>query len=124
MTIAFWCVLIAGLMPLLYAGVAKVGDRTFNNRKPRDWYESVTGYRRRAWWAQQNSLEAFPLFAAAVIVAHLAGAERSLVDALAVAFIAFRAAYGICYLADVHLARSLVWLGGLACCIWLFFAGA
>lgn len=122
MTIAFWCILIAGVMPIAYAGIAKAGDKSFNNRRPRDWYETVTGYRKRAWWAQQNSLEAFPLFAAAVLVAHLAEAGQPLVDALAVAFIAFRLAYGICYLADVHLARSLMWLGGFICCMWLFVA--
>lgn len=122
MTIAQWCVLVAGLMPLAYAGIAKAGDKTFNNRRPRDWYESVTGYRRRAWWAQQNSLEVFPLFAAAVIIAHMAGAAQVTVDALAIAFIAFRIAYGVCYLADLHLARSLMWTGGLVCCIWLFVA--
>ncbi len=124
MTIALWCVLFAGLMPLVFAGVAKAGDRTFNNRRPRDWYESVTGYRKRAWWAQQNSHEAFAFFAAAVLVAHVAGAAQPLVDALAVAFIAFRIAYGICYLADIHLARSLMWLGGMICSVWLFIAGA
>lgn len=124
MTIAFWCVLIAGLMPIVYAGIAKAGDKSFNNRRPRDWYESIAGYRRRAWWAQQNSLEAFPLFAAAVIIAQLTDGTQSLVDALAIAFIAFRVAYGVCYLADVHLFRSLMWLGGLLCCIGLFIAAA
>jgi len=124
MTIALWCVLIAGLMPLVFAGIAKAGDKSFNNRRPRDWYRSVFGYRKRAWWAQQNTHESFPLFVAAVLVAHYAGAAQGTIDALAIAFIAFRVAYGICYLADIHLARSLVWLGGLGCCIWMFVAAA
>jgi uncharacterized MAPEG superfamily protein len=124
MTIAFWCVLVAGLMPIVFAGVAKAGDKSFNNRRPRDWYQSVTGYRKRAWWAQQNAHEAFPLFAAAVLIAHLGNAAEPTVDALAVGFIAFRVAYGICYLADIHLARTLMWLGGLVCCISLFVAAA
>lgn len=124
MTIAFWCVLAAGVMPLVYAGIAKAGDRSFDNRRPRDWYETVTGYRRRAWWAQQNSIEAFPLFASAVIIAGLAGAAQPTIDALAIAFIAFRIAYGVCYLADVHLFRSLMWLGGFGCTIALFVIAA
>jgi uncharacterized MAPEG superfamily protein len=123
MTIALWCVLVAGVMPIVYAGIAKAGDKSFNNRRPREWYETVSGYRKRAWWAQQNSLEAFPLFAAAVLTAHIAGASQATADALAVAFIAFRFAYGVCYLADIHLARSLVWLGGFGCCVALFFVG-
>jgi len=124
MTIAFWCVLAAGVMPLVYAGIAKAGDKNFNNRRPRDWYETVTGYRRRAWWAQQNSIEAFPLFASAVIIADLAGAAQPTLDALAIAFIAFRIAYGVCYLADVHIFRSLMWLGGFGCTVALFVIAA
>jgi uncharacterized MAPEG superfamily protein len=124
MTIAFWCVLAAGVMPLVYAGIAKAGDKSFNNRRPRDWYETVTGYRRRAWWAQQNSIEAFPLFASAVIIADLAGAAQPTIDALAIAFIAFRIAYGVCYLADVHIFRSLMWLGGFGCTVALFVIAA
>jgi uncharacterized MAPEG superfamily protein len=124
MTIAFWCVLAAGVMPLVYAGIAKAGDKSFNNRRPRDWYETVTGYRRRAWWAQQNSIEAFPLFASAVIIADLAGAAQPTIDALAIAFIAFRIAYGVCYLADAHIFRSLMWLGGFGCTVALFVIAA
>jgi uncharacterized MAPEG superfamily protein len=124
MTIAFWCVLIFALFPIVLAGIAKAGDQSFNNRRPRDWYETVTGYRKRAWWAQQNSFESFPLFAAAVIIAHLAGAAQVTIDTIAVLFIAARIVYSGCYLADVHLARSLAWLVGLGACIALFIAAA
>ena len=34
MTIAYWCVLIAGLLPYVAAGIAK-WDRTYDNRDPR-----------------------------------------------------------------------------------------
>ena len=124
MTIAFWCVLIAALFPVVLAGIAKAGDRSFNNRRPREWYETVGGYRKRAWWAQQNSYEAFPLFAAAVIIAHVADAPQNGVDFLAILFIAARVAYAACYLADIHLARSLAWLLGLGACIGLFVIAA
>lgn len=124
MTIAFWCVLIAALFPFILAGISKAGDKTFNNKRPRDWYESVTGYRKRAWWAQQNSFEALPFFAAAVIIAHVAGANQATVDFIAIGFIAARVAYASCYLADLHLARSLAWLLGIGCCIALFVVAA
>jgi uncharacterized MAPEG superfamily protein len=124
MTIAFWCVLIAALMPFILAGISKAGDKTFNNKRPRDWYESVTGYRKRAWWAQQNSFEALPFFAAAVIIAHVAGANQATVDFIAIGFIAARVAYATCYLADLHLVRSLAWLVGIGCCIALFIVAA
>ncbi len=124
MTIAFWCVLIAALMPIALAGISKAGDRSFNNRRPRDWYQTVSGYRQRAWWAQQNSLEAFPVFAAAVIIAHVVGADSGRIDLLALIFIGARILYAACYLADRHLLRSIAWMVGLGCCIALFVVAA
>lgn len=124
MTIAFWCILAAGLMPIILAGIAKIGDRRFDNAEPRRWYEQITGYRQRAWWAQQNSFEILPLFAAAVLVAHVAGAEPAIIDRLAIIFIVSRIAFAGCYLANWATTRSLAWLAGLACCIGLFIAAA
>lgn len=124
MTIAYWCVLIAAVIPYLMVGVAKIGVREFDNRRPRDFHDKARGFRKRAIWAQYNSFEIFPLFAAAVIIADLAGAEQAIANALAVTFIASRIAYTISYLADLHLLRSLVWTAGFLCCIGLFIAAA
>ena len=41
------------------------------SRYPRRWLEQQQGFRARANAAQANGFEAFPFFAAAVIVAHL-----------------------------------------------------
>jgi uncharacterized MAPEG superfamily protein len=71
-----------------------------------------------------NAFEAFPLFAAAVIVAHLTQAEQSLIDRLAVAFVLCRAGYTLAYIYDRPTLRSLFWTGGLACVIGLFATGA
>ena len=124
MTIAFWCVLIAGLLP--YAGtlVAKVGGERFNNRDPRAWLERQTGVRRRADNAQKNGFEAFPLFAAAVVVAHLTHAPQQRVDILAIIFIAARIGYFVCYLGNWQAARSLIWLVGFIACVTIFLLGA
>jgi uncharacterized MAPEG superfamily protein len=121
MTAAYLCVLIAGLMPFLFTGIAKAGARGFDNRRTRDFQAGLTGWRQRAHWAHQNSFEAFPLFAAAVIIAHQTGGEQTQVDALAIAFILLRLAYGGLYIADQATLRSLVWFGALICCIALFF---
>jgi len=122
MTIAFWCVLIAGFMPVALALISKAGDRKFDNRNPRIWYETLTGYRQRAAWAQANSFEIFPIFAAAVIIAHIAGAPQERMDLYAMVFIASRVAFAGFYLADRHLARSLAWTLGVLCIIGLFVA--
>lgn len=124
MTVALWCVLIAGLMPYLATTVAKAGGERYDNRDPRQWLEAQQGWRRRADNAQKNAFEAFPLFAAAVIVAHLLQAPQERVDALAVIFVAARLAYFAAYLADWHWARSVVWLIAWLCPILIFVAGA
>jgi Predicted membrane protein len=121
-THALWCVLIAGLLPYLGAVSAKLGGRfsPAANHRTRDWLESLQGWPRRAHWFQLNSFEAFPFFAAAVIVAQMLHAPQTRVDALAEAFIAFRLAFYVCFLADWAVLRSLAWTGGMVCTVWLF----
>lgn len=125
MTLAYWCVLIAACLPLVFTGIAKATGPGYDNRRPRDFTEAdVAGFRKRAYWAHLNSFEAFPPFAAAVIIASVVGAERGAVDALALAFIAARLAYGAFYIADWATARSLAWTTGFGCVIGLFILAA
>jgi uncharacterized MAPEG superfamily protein len=78
----------------------------------------------RANHAQLNAFEAFPFFAAAVIVAQMLAAPQDRVDALAVIFIAARIGHLVSYVADWHWARSIAWLVGWLACILLFVSGA
>ncbi len=123
MTNAYWCVLIAGLLPYLATVTAKGGAR-FDNRNPRAWLAQQTGYRARANAAQLNGFEAFPLFAAAVIVAHLTDAPQARVDALAMVFVAARVAHLAFYLADLAALRSLAWFVGIGSAVAIFVAGS
>ncbi|MBS3785630.1 MAG: MAPEG family protein [Gammaproteobacteria bacterium] len=119
MTIAYWCVLVAIFIPLLFAGLAKSrGD--FDNARPRRWLEQTEGWRQRAHWAQLNSYEAFAPFAAGVIIAHLAEAPQAIVNVLAVAFVLLRLGFGAAYLADRPTVRTLFWTGAFACVVGLF----
>ncbi len=80
MTAAYWCVLIAAYMPVIWT-IAKLTASEFGdaeNRAPRRYLEELSGWRRHAHWAQLNALEAFPPFAAAVIIAHLRGFTNSI----------------------------------------------
>lgn len=124
MILAYWCVLIAALLPLLFTGIAKASGPGFDNSAPREFQARLTGFRARAHWAHLNSLEAFPPFAAAVLIAVQAGAASARVDLYAMAFIAFRLGYGACYLANLATLRSLMWAGGMGCVIALFLAAA
>ncbi len=126
MTSAYWCVLIAAYLPLVWTGIAKFsgGGGRFDNSKPREYLENTQGVQKRAHWAQLNGFEAFPPFAAAVIIAHLTHATQARVDLLAGAFIAFRVLYGLLYLADLATLRSFAWFGAVACVVALFVSGA
>ena len=123
MTVAYWCVLIAAVIPLIAIGIAKAGGERYNNRHPRVWLDKQQGYRARAAAAQSNSFEAFPFFAAAVIIAHLTNAPQGRLDLLAIVFVVARIVYVVCYLADWHWARSFVWTIGFVACVAIFLSG-
>ena len=117
MTVALWCILIAILLPYVCTWIAKLsgGFRLKDNHDPRGFLDNLEGVGKRANAAQLNSFEVIPAFAAAVIVAHLAGnAELVTINVLAVLFITSRLLYIICYLADWATLRSLVWFVGMA----------
>jgi uncharacterized MAPEG superfamily protein len=124
MTIAYWCVLFAALLPIVWSGVAKGGGSGFDNARPRVYLAAVQGWRQRANWAQQNSWEAFGPFAAGVIVAHQVGVPQGTIDALALAFMGARILHGAFYVTDRATLRSLVYIVGLLCTVGLFIAGA
>ena len=123
MTFAYWCVLVAALLPYATVAIGKY-DRRYDNRSPRDWEAGLEGRKRRAVFAHHNHFEAFPAFAAAVIIAHVAGSPQGQVDVAAGVFIVARLAYTAAYLADRHVLRSLAWCAGLACVIALFAIAA
>lgn len=126
MTIALWCILIAIFLPYLWTLSAKslgrfnVGD----NHQPREFLQRLSGPAKRAHWAQLNSFEALPAFAAAVLVAQYAHAAQAGVNLLAMIWVAMRVLYGIFYVADLALLRSATWFCGIACVIGLFVLAA
>lgn len=91
----------------------------YDNHYPRDQQAALTGLGKRALAAHQNSIEAFPLFAAGVSLALWAQADMTTVQNLCVVFICSRIAYLICYWMDIHVVRSTVWGVGFACSLWL-----
>lgn len=123
MSLALWCVMIAGWLPYAAVAVAKIKP-SYDNADPRGWLEKQTGFRQRAVAAQHNSFEAFPFFAAAVLIAHVQHAAQAQVDLLAVAFIAARVLYLAMYLANLPTLRSLTWFLGFGCVFALFAISA
>ena len=120
-TPALWCVLAAGLLPILAVYPAKF-DRRMDNRDPRVRHAEQTGLRRRAYAAHLNGFESFPLFAVAVLVAQLTGADQGLVDRLAVGFVVLRILFTAAYYANLSLVRSALFALSLAVTIAIFTA--
>ena len=129
-TIAYWCVLLAALLPIVCAGIAKSGLMTtppkqggYDNNNPRVWLAQQKDWRARANAAQANTFEALPFFFAAVIIAHTLQAGQTRLDILALLFVFLRVGYVMMYLADLAKARSVVWVLGLMVNIAILFSG-
>lgn len=124
MTTALWMILIAALLPYVTVALVKFSSGDYDNADPRGWARTIGGWRARAYAAHQNHFEAFPPFAAAVIVATLAHGSPPLVDRLAIAFVLLRIAYTACYIRGNAKLRSVAWALGFVCIVALFIAGA
>lgn len=111
MTFAFWCILAAGLLPILAIVPVKI-RRDYDNADPRRYYATLEGLPKRAIAAHQNALEAFPFFAAGVIVAHLGAAPALGTNVLAGAFVLLRLGHIAAYWGDRPNIRSLLWAAG------------
>ena len=129
-TLAYWCVLVAALLPWICGLLAKrtgVGKRRseggYDNHNPRAWLAAQQGESARANAAQSNSFEALPFFIGAVVIAHQLGAPQGRLDMLAVAFVLLRLVYIALYVGDRATARSLVWGLAVAVNIAILFAG-
>ena len=129
-TVAYWCVLIAALLPICCAWLAKSGsfgkprkDGGFDNRNPRAWMAQQTDWRARANAAQSNSFESLPFFIGAVIIAHMLGAGQTLLDILAFLYVMLRIFYILMYVSDLPTARSALWASAFLVNIAILFVG-
>ncbi len=129
-TVAYWCVLIAAVLPFICAWMAKskgFGKRRsqggFDNHDPRAWLARQTGWQARANAAQANSFEALPFFIGAVIIGHQLGAHQALLDILAVLFVTLRGIYIAMYVAGIPAVRSAIWALALLVNVGILFSG-
>lgn len=121
----FWCIVAAwAVVYLTKAPIAVAMHRAggYDNHHPRAQQAKLTGWGARALAAHLNGFETFAPFAAAVLVAHVAGAPTSLVTGLALLFVVARVAYVACYIADLSSLRSAVWGVGFLATLGLFLA--
>jgi uncharacterized MAPEG superfamily protein len=117
MTLAFWCVLVAALLPYVPANLAARG---LDPKLPRKGVANLDGLPARAYFAHLNAFEAFPPFAAAVIISHIVEGASTTVNWLAVLFIVARLAHMGFYLSDRQPLRSASFFVGLFIVIAIF----
>jgi uncharacterized MAPEG superfamily protein len=129
-TFAYWCLLLAALLPIVCAGLAKYPgfgkprrEGGFDNHHPRDWLARLTGWQARANAAQNNTFEALPFFFAAVIIAHQLQAHQARLDVLCFVWLMLRIFFVILYVGDMPRARTAVWSAALLVNIGILFLG-
>jgi uncharacterized MAPEG superfamily protein len=129
-TVAYWCVLIAAMLPFACAWLAKSKgfgkprrEGGFDNSNPRAWLARQTEWQGRANAAQANTFEALPFFIGAVIIAHQLGAPQTMLDILALLFVTLRVIYVAMYVADLATVRSAIWALALLVNIAILFIG-
>lgn len=125
MTVPFWCLLVACLIPIILSWVSGYYRQqqfgAVDNKLPRLQSAKLEGAGARAVAAQQNAWEALQVFTAAVFVAHASGVADAANAALAAQlFIVARVLHAVFYLADKDILRSLAFLVSFGSSIWLF----
>ncbi|NGX97657.1 MAG: hypothetical protein G4V63_21355 [Candidatus Afipia apatlaquensis] len=123
MPLAYWCILIAALMPYVLGKYARFGVES-DNRYPREDYDNLPPKKRRAYAAHQNALETFPFFAVSVVIALTMGAPVYTVNVLAVLYIVLRIAHALLYIFNRPTARSLVFAVAMAVSVAIFVSPA
>lgn len=105
---------IAAAIPFLSTLIAKAGAFSAqDNKETRQWQSQLTGWRQRAYWAHLNALETFPMFAVAVLLAHLGAPSSAIAPIAAYAYPALRILYLLAFLADQAALRSTIWFASM-----------
>ncbi len=123
MTIIISSVIFAALLliitkvPVGLAQVKQGGGYDYN--LPRVQQAKLEGFGQRALGCHQNSIEAFPYFAAGVALALISGASLETAQWLCGIFVVSRIGYCLCYWMDIALMRSTFWFFGFGSSIGL-----
>lgn len=129
MTVPFWCLFAAVLLPYVWFSFAAPWRAahfggSLDLRTPRLQDPALLGRAARAQGAHLNALEALAYFAPAVIAAHLAQADAKWAARLAIAFVILRVVHGVAYLADRQALRTPAFALGFLCSLGLFVLSA
>lgn len=128
MTTPLWCLAAVAFLPYVCAWTGAYFKfqqfGTIDNKNPRQQATGLEGVGARLAAAQANAWEALPFFTAAVVTAHLAGADPATSATLSLVFLATRILHPIFYATDLDKLRSVAFLVGFGCVIGLFWISA
>ena len=115
MTVAEYCVFgVVALYLLTIVPIKWIGYRQYDNAKPRDPAFYQDAIRARALGAHQNGIEAFPFFAAAVLLAYALQKTDAHSALGAQIYVWARLLYIPAYVLGIPFLRTLIWAASLA----------
>lgn len=117
-----WAMMAACFLPFVFTVVAKVvgGFKPADNKNPRAFLAKTNGKAARANAAQANSFETLPMFLAAVLLALYVFVPLPVINSVAWLYVLLRAGFGLAYLLDRSLLRSVLWALSMVCIFALF----
>lgn len=128
MPLVYWSILFAVLLPVMLSGLSGYYRQkycgVYDNNYPREQSAQLTGWGARAYSAQQNSWESLITYCASVFVAISVGVLPQALAIVAGVYMLARTLFCVCYLCNWATARSLVYLVGLGCCLYMFYLAA
>ncbi len=123
LTLLGWTLVLAIVQILLHSSLRTRETGIAYNASARDEAAPPPGkVTARLERAKQNLFETLPLFAAAVLAAHVGGAEGNLTLWGCWMYLAARVAYVPLYALGIPMVRSLVWLVSLAGLLMVVYA--
>lgn len=120
--VAIYAMMAACFLPFVFTIIAKLsgGFRPADNANPRAFLAKTTGRAARANAAQANSFESLPMFLAATTVAMYCFVPQDVINSLAWLYVFIRIAYGVAYIINAAMLRSVLWFLSMACIAMLF----
>lgn len=124
-SVAYWCILIAVILPYVWTTIAKSGGKGYNNKDPRGWTARQENPRTRyANGAQLNSFESNPVFIGSVLMAQFAHLPEQTIALCSIIYVIARVLHGVFYISAQHALRSLVWFVGIGAVFYLIVQSA
>lgn len=125
MPVILYVLLTLALLPFLLTWLgAFLRIRQFghlDNNTPRLQQAALTGVGARVQGAQANAWEALLTFTVVTFIAFAAGVPLASLGSVALVFLALRLLHAVLYMADFAWSRSLVFVAGILCCLYIVY---